>query len=495
MTRRSPIRSTSIYLGAGAVLLLCIVLSMIYLVFETQASVGDVARTRQLRSAAADLLLALQDAETGQRGYILTQQNVFLKPYVASMGELQDREENFERTAAAVRSIQVDVATIRHAVAQKNAEMQRTIALAQAQRRDEALAIVFDESGLKLMNTLRSTLTDVIDRSDRQINAQFASNLDLAVWLRLTTIVGAVAVIATMAAVFLVIQRYVREIVQARGELESLNASLEERVRERTEDLIQANQEIQRFAYIVTHDLRAPLVNIMGFTSELDNALQAINTYFKAEDDAREDVRQDAAVAVSEDLPEAIQFIRTSTRKMDNLINAILKISRDGRRQLKPEPVDLEQVIRASADSIQHQVLEADGEVAIRVSVRRFISDRFSIEQILGNLLDNAVKYKVASRPLKLSIDAFTLDRLRVAINVRDNGRGVAPEDHERIFELFRRSGTQDSPGEGIGLAHVRSLVRNMGGDIQVRSELGKGTEFMIRLPVDLSQYVRSHGQ
>lgn len=475
--------------------MLCIVLSMIYLVFETQASVGDVARTRQLRSAAADLLLALQDAETGQRGYILTQQNVFLKPYVASMGELQDREENFERTAAAVRSIQVDVATIRHAVAQKNAEMQRTIALAQAQRRDEALAIVFDESGLKLMNTLRSTLTDVIDRSDRQINAQFASNLDLAVWLRLTTIVGAVAVIATMAAVFLVIQRYVREIVQARGELESLNASLEERVRERTEDLIQANQEIQRFAYIVTHDLRAPLVNIMGFTSELDNALQAINTYFKAEDDAREDVRQDAAVAVSEDLPEAIQFIRTSTRKMDNLINAILKISRDGRRQLKPEPVDLEQVIRASADSIQHQVLEADGEVAIRVSVRRFISDRFSIEQILGNLLDNAVKYKVASRPLKLSIDAFTLDRLRVAINVRDNGRGVAPEDHERIFELFRRSGTQDSPGEGIGLAHVRSLVRNMGGDIQVRSELGKGTEFMIRLPVDLSQYVRSHGQ
>jgi signal transduction histidine kinase len=495
LKKRSPVRSTSIYLGAGAVLLLGIVTSIIYLVYETQASVDGVARARQLRSSAADLLLALQDAETGQRGYLLTQQDAFLKPYIASIGDLAKREENFERAAAEADFIHVDIAGIKDAIARKNRELQHTVALGQARRRDEALAIILDESGLKLMNTIRSTLTAVIDAADRQIAAQFASNLDLASWLRLTTIIGAVAVIATMIAVSLVIRRYVREIVVARGELESLNAGLEERVRERTEDLIQANQEIQRFAYIVTHDLRAPLVNIMGFTSELDSALQSINAYFNPGNEAREDLRQNAVLAANEDLPEAIQFIRSSTSKMDNLINAILKISRDGRRPLKPEPVDLEQVIRASVDTIQHQVLEADGEVAVKVSVRKFICDKFSIEQILGNLLDNAVKYKDPSRPLKLSINAFTLDRLRVGIDIKDNGRGIAPGDHERIFELFRRSGAQNSPGEGIGLAHVRSLVRNMGGDIQVRSELGKGTEFMIRLPADLSQYVRSHGQ
>ncbi|WP_312858574.1 HAMP domain-containing sensor histidine kinase [Rhizobium sp. G21] len=264
-------------------------------------------------------------------------------------------------------------------------------------------------------------------------------------------------------------------------------------MRERTEDLIQANQEIQRFAYIVTHDLRAPLVNIMGFTSELDNALKTIQAYFKGEaGSAPETARADTVLAVEEDLPEAIGFIRSSTRKMDELINAILKISRDGRRQLKPERIDVAQLVQHNAAAIQHQVLEASGEVSIKVDVKTIVTDRFSLEQALGNLLDNAVKYREPERPLRLSVRAFRVNAFTVGIDVSDNGRGIAPEDHERVFELFRRSGVQDKPGEGIGLAHVRSLVRNMGGDIQLKSERGKGSTFMIRMPSDLSRFVGS---
>jgi signal transduction histidine kinase len=77
----------------------------------------------------------------------------------------------------------------------------------------------------------------------------------------------------------------------------------------------------------------------------------------------------------------------------------------------------------------------------------------------------------------------------RIEIEVEDNGRGIAASDHERVFELFRRSGTQNQPGEGIGLAHVRTIVRSLGGDITLRSELGVGTTFIITLPRDL----RSH--
>ena len=79
-----------------------------------------------------------------------------------------------------------------------------------------------------------------------------------------------------------------------------------------------------------------------------------------------------------------------------------------------------------------------------------------------------------------------------VRIEVEDNGRGIADQDHERIFELFRRSGQQDQTGEGIGLAHVRSLARNLGGEITVRSRLGEGSTFVLRLPADLSRLVRS---
>ena len=470
---------------------------MAYLVYQTQAYVDAVARARQLRSASADLLLAVQDAETGQRGYLLTQNDLFLKPYIASIGELAKREAAFEQALARIDYVQLDAGVVKDTIAKKTTELQRTIALTQARRAGEALAIIGDQSGLRLMSNIRTTLTNIIEISDRQIAQRSAANVELATLLRFVAIVGAIAIIAIMAMVLMVIRRYVREIAVARAELESLNAGLEDRVKERTEDLIQANQEIQRFAYIVTHDLRAPLVNIMGFTSELDNALNSISTYFKEEEGGavRDDIRQSAALAVTEDLPEAIQFIRTSTRKMDKLINAILKISRDGRRQLKPEHVDLEALIKASADVIQHQVLDASGEVTIKVKARNLISDRFSLEQVMSNLFDNAVKYRDARRPLKLSVHAYPASRFTIAIEVSDNGRGIAQEDHERVFELFRRSGAQDSPGEGIGLAHVRSLIRNMGGDIHVKSELGKGTTFMIRLPSDLSQYVRSHGQ
>jgi len=492
----SLVRSTTIALGAGAILLVCIIASMIYLVYKTQDYVDGAARARLLRSAAADLLLSVQDAETGQRGFLLTKEESFLKPYIVSIGEIGKREAAFEKALAVAEFVQIDPALIRDSVKNKIAELQKTVALAQARRDPEALVLLRDETGLRLMNNIRTTLTNIMTISDARIANQFSSNLDLASLLRIVMIAGVIVVIAIMFVVVQVIRRYVQEIASARADLESMNAGLEERVKERNEDLIQANHEIQRFAYIVTHDLRAPLVNIMGFTSELDSALKSINAYFKDEGGmARDDTKQNAMLAVDEDLPEAIQFIRTSTRKMDDLINAILKISRDGRRPLKPEDLDLEALIKTSSDVIQHQVLDADGEISCKVTVRDFVSDRFSIEQIFGNLFDNAVKYKDPSRPLKLSVRASQLNRFTVGIDVSDNGRGIAPEDHERVFELFRRSGTQDSQGEGIGLAHVRSLIRNMGGDIRVKSELGKGTVFMIRLPSDLSQYVRSHGQ
>ena len=126
-------------------------------------------------------------------------------------------------------------------------------------------------------------------------------------------------------------------------EIGALNQGLEERVRERTAELGRANEEIQRFAYIVTHDLRAPLVNIMGFTSELEESLKAIQSAFRPTDSASEvnqsdgPAAEEARTAVLEDLPEAIGFIRSSIRKMDRLINAILKLSREGRRVLTPE--------------------------------------------------------------------------------------------------------------------------------------------------------------
>ena len=494
--RQAFIRNTLVALTASAVLLIGIISSTLYLVYETQSYSEQLVKSRLVRSTAADLLLKLRQAESGQRGYLLMLDDDFLANYRDAASELRKRLTAFEKAVQGSAFIRVDIAELQKSVAAKALELDETIDLTRAGRRDEALAVVRGRSGLDAMSKLDEVIGSVMFTADERVAVQVAQQVRLASTLRITTIFGAIAIAALLAGAVFIISRYVREIQAAQEELAELNTSLEGRVRERTEDLMQANQEIQRYAYIVTHDLRAPLVNIMGFTAELEGALKAIGRYFDAVDSGVSDeIRNDAKLAASEDLPEAINFIRSSTRKMDGLINAILKISRDGRRPLQPEPIDLQAIAQTSGDALQHQIAEADGTLDISVNISEFVSDKFSIEQIISNLFDNAVKYRDPARPLALSLKAFPLNRFKIGIDISDNGRGIAPEDHERVFELFRRSGVQDKTGEGIGLAHVRSLIRNMGGEIRVKSELGKGTTFMIRLPADLSRFVRSVGQ
>ena len=110
-------------------------------------------------------------------------------------------------------------------------------------------------------------------------------------------------------------------------------------------------------------------------------------------------------------------------------------------------------------------------------------SDRLALEQIFSNLIDNALKYLKPGVPGDILVRART--KLGFAIfEVIDNGRGIDPKDHQRIFDLFRRAGTQDKPGQGIGLAHVRALVRRLGGTMSVSSELNHGSTFTITLPI-----------
>jgi signal transduction histidine kinase len=194
-------------------------------------------------------------------------------------------------------------------------------------------------------------------------------------------------------------------------------------------------------------------------------------------------VLDEARIAANEDLPEAIGFIRSSTTKMDGLINAILKLSRAGRRAARAERVELRSFFDAAVASVQHQLIDANGRVDLSISAPPISSDRLSLEQIFGNLIDNAVKYRAPGRPLRVDVRAATAPGNQVTIEIADNGRGISDQDKERVFELFRRSGVQDQPGEGIGLAYVRTLVRNLGGDITMKSVLGEGTTFTVTLP------------
>lgn len=257
----------------------------------------------------------------------------------------------------------------------------------------------------------------------------------------------------------------------------------EARLKSYSEDLAEINEELKNFAYIVSHDLRAPLVNVKGFSQELSRALSEIQPCFQKHFpllDAQD--REKIGPVLEKDIPEALMFIASSISRMDSLIGSILNLSRAGRRKLNPEPIETGSLVRSILNTLAHQIESRRISVTVG-QIPDIVADRAAIEQIFGNLLDNAIKYLDADRPGHITVTADT-ENDTVLFHVRDNGRGMAAEDIPKAFEIFRRVGRQDVPGEGMGLAYVKTLVRLLGGHITCESAPGSGTTFSFSIPV-----------
>lgn len=495
ITSKSFVRYTAMLLLVGLLALMGIVGTNVWLVERSQGYFDEISEGRRTRVAAITLRSLLQDMETSQRGYIITQDENYLVPYNQSGPLVEEQLATLEELLAPFPGVADGVSQLNADIDYKLSEMSQTIEMVRAGDLPETVERIRTDTGKEAMDRIRTFLSGLLASIDQRLGEGDQNQRDTLALMRSISIGGGIIILLVVAGAMWAVLSYTQELARARRAMEDLNASLEDRVKERTSDLGKANEEIQRFAYIVTHDLRAPLVNIMGFTSELETSVEQVKTYMESRPDEPDDpLTSEARVAATEDLPEAISFIRAATRKMDGLINAILKISREGRRQLKPEPVDLTDLAEASAAAVHHQIADGGGEVTTDIRVGKLVTDKLSLEQILGNMLDNAVKYQDPNRPLRVAIRARHMPGNRVVIEVEDNGRGIAETDHERVFELFRRSGSQNSPGEGIGLAHVRTMVRSLGGDVNLTSKLGEGTTFIINLPRDAGSYLRNFG-
>lgn len=472
----------------GFLALFAIIGMTIWLGDRAQIYFDEVIEARDTRASAVELRNAVQLAESSQRGFLVTGNEIYLAPYGTARSLAYRQLEKVKRNLAPHKETAPALKRLATLVAEKFSEMDETIALKRARKNEAALAAFRTNRGKALMDEANVFFSAVVQRADDRLTAGVSEQRANAAILRLVSIIAGIVITMVVSGVIITVLRYTRELAQARDQLGVMNTSLEERVQLRTADLAQANDEIQRFAYIVTHDLRAPLVNIMGFTSELERGVKSLHALIdrsKTSHDSSDPLVKEAGIATV-DLAEAISFIRSSTKKMDNLINAILKLSREGRRQLQPEQIELREVINTSAAAVQHQLLAANGEIQKEISVPALISDRMSLEQVFGNLFDNAVKYRSNLRPLRIVVRASLAPEDRVAIEVADTGRGIAEQDLERVFELFRRAGSQDQPGEGIGLAQVRTIIRNLGGEITVKSDPTIGTTFHIVLPLQL---------
>lgn len=280
------------------------------------------------------------------------------------------------------------------------------------------------------------------------------------------------------------VEQRTSELNEAHRALREAHDNLEAIVQARTAALTAANEEIQRFAYIVSHDLRAPLVNIMGFANELRALRDDFQAMLDGIDPAARVALGDRPARLGEEINESLDFILQSTAKMDRLIGAILRLSREGRRAFTAEPVHLADVFASIAGSLAHQAGERDATIEIAPDLPTLTADRLAVEQILTNVVENAVKYLKPGRPGLIRIAAVPSDDPEeVVLAIADNGRGIAERDLDRVFELFRRAGPQDQPGDGIGLAFVQTQMRRLGGRVACRSVEGEGTTFTLAFP------------
>jgi signal transduction histidine kinase len=478
-------RLERIAMVVGAAVMLAIVACSVLIAGRTDADLSEAAQSQLIRAATVDLMQAVTSAESGQRGYLLTGKEDYLVPYRAAAA----RVPRLKAELAGRLPNDPDLAQGFPVIDAKMAELAETIRLGLAGQRSAALALVQSDQGQRDMDAIAGLVETMARRQRMVLGADLARSQAGA---RLSVTVDAVAFLVLAGLVLFVVRgarRGFAELSAAQAslraaniELEAGSERLERAVVERTADLTEANAEIQRFAYIVSHDLRAPLLNIIGFTAELEVATSRLNAFVGA-NLADVAVPQEVREASEEDLPEAIRFIQASTTKMDRLITAILRLSREGRRVLTPERLDMAALLAGVADSVRHQMDAAGAEIVIG-KLPAVVSDRVALEQVFSNLIENALKYGEPSRPVRIAISGARRGA-SVVITVKDNGRGILPRDRERVFELFRRAGNQDQPGEGIGLAHVRALARRLGGTIDCASTFGEGSSFMVTLPAD----------
>lgn len=268
--------------------------------------------------------------------------------------------------------------------------------------------------------------------------------------------------LALVVILFGVSLRELRVAERARLGILAANQQLERRVQERTAELRTVNEELESFAYSVSHDLRAPLRAVSGFAQILAR---------RHRDDLNEEGRHymDNVVAAS--------------ARMGALIDDLLQYSRVGRSVVRSQPVPLAPLVQQICGTLGNRIDSSGAQVEVVEPLATPVGDATLVGQILANLLENALTYRRPEVAPRIRV-AAQQEGGSVVIEVEDNGIGIPEEYQQKVFEVFQRLHSDEQyPGTGIGLSIVRKAARMMGGEVTVESQPSRGSTFKVRLP------------
>ncbi|MGM0369367.1 MAG: MEDS domain-containing protein [Bacillota bacterium] len=246
------------------------------------------------------------------------------------------------------------------------------------------------------------------------------------------------------------------------------------------------NKELEQLLYIISHDLRSPLVNIQGFSKEISNSFTEVKKILAEKDSAQDEL---LGFYLEEDIPESLSYILKSTNKIDSLLEGLLNLSRSTRNKLQPKKLDINQIVDEIISNFEYKIQEEEVEIKVG-DLPVCYGDKEQINRVFSNLLENAIKYLDNDKAAKIKVTGYSEEE-RVVYSVEDNGIGIAKKDQEKIFTIFSRLDYKDNvQGEGLGLTIIKKIIDLHQGQIWLESELGVGSKFFFALPSETNDRI-----
>ncbi|MDP1677834.1 MAG: PAS domain S-box protein [Bacteroidota bacterium] len=260
---------------------------------------------------------------------------------------------------------------------------------------------------------------------------------------------------------FQAVARDITDRVIAEEEVQKLNAELELRVAERTIQLENANKELEAFSHSVSHDLRAPLLAINGFTQFLSMHLGE-----KLDDEGK----------------RLLSVIKTNTQTMQHLVSSLLMLSKTNKKELETVTIDMTALAQATYKEIASP--EAQQKIILTISpLPQANGDQMLLRQVWSNLLSNAIKFTLAKDECAIVVGGRIEENKNIYF-IKDSGAGFDMKDAGKLFGVFSRLHTDDEfEGTGIGLSIVRRVIHRHRGEVWAEGEVGKGATFYFSLP------------
>ncbi len=448
---RAVVRERYLFPGLMALVTLNLIVVVImtlslYTLTHTRASARQITNTNIL---LAEIYTNLRDAESGQRGYILTGNPSYLAPYTSG-------SKNVPLLLQTVKSQNEDplqakeLATVATLTRQKLQELADTIALYRTQGYAASLTLIDTNYGETVMTKAYMLLTTMENQNNVRINAQNTTANRLVIMSYISLFIS---FILTVGLVYFVLLLF-RQSKRHNAQLEIINA-----------ELLRSNRELQDFASVASHDLQEPLRKIQAFGDRLS-----------------------ASSKLSEESQQYLIRMLDAAGRMRILIEDLLAFSRVTTKAKPFRRVNLGRIVREVLSDMEIKIEDTNAEIIVK-HLPVIIADDVQMRQLFQNLISNSLKFRRSNtKPMIKIYSTITpsKDHGTAYISVEDNGIGFDEKYLDRIFTIFQRlHGRTDYEGTGIGLAVVRKIAERHNGTVTAESRPGHGARFIVELPVE----------